>query len=114
MYCKNCGEELEDNAAFCTHCGAAMVETAAPAQPAVQKRNDQAIVGFVISLLSLWLGIFFLILPIVGLVISKKAKERSAEFNSCNGLATAGVAISIASLALYSFMIILLIITILI
>ena len=33
-YCTNCGKELEDNAAFCTECGAAQ---AAPRQEAPQQ-----------------------------------------------------------------------------
>lgn len=31
-YCNNCGQQLADNAAFCTSCGAASTTTAAPAQ----------------------------------------------------------------------------------
>ncbi len=38
MICKNCGNQMEDNATFCTNCGAALTEPAAPVyeQPVTQ------------------------------------------------------------------------------
>lgn len=39
-YCTNCGKELEDNAAFCTECGAAQA-SAAPRQEAPQTNQYQ-------------------------------------------------------------------------
>lgn len=36
MICKNCGNQMEDNAAFCTNCGTAVAE-AAPEAPVVEQ-----------------------------------------------------------------------------
>lgn len=62
MYCKNCGRLLDDNAAFCTTCGAKTQN---------EYSNDSPSFGFAL------LGFFF---PIVGLILflvfeSKKPKR---------------------------------------
>lgn len=87
MYCSNCGKELCDNAVICPGCGAA---TGKPLG-AKQESNVLAIVGFVLAFL----------MPVAGLVCSILGKNRAAELGgSGKGLATAGIAVSIAYLAL--------------
>lgn len=33
MFCENCGKQIPDDAAFCTHCGAKQLGGSAPSQP---------------------------------------------------------------------------------
>ncbi|HIX08934.1 MAG TPA: zinc ribbon domain-containing protein [Firmicutes bacterium] len=88
MYCKNCGKEIDDKAIICPNCGVATGFCEAPSQ---NQTNILAIVGFV-------LAFFF---PLAGLICSIIGKNKVAEYNG-NGknLATAGIAVSIAMLAL--------------
>lgn len=66
MFCKNCGKEVEENAAFCPHCGAKLDESAPnppqwqPAPTTSPQQTDAPSMGFAV------LGFFF---PIVGLII---------------------------------------------
>jgi len=116
MYCSNCGNEINDNAVVCIHCGAAVdteyfeknnpenknIYCAQPAynrpnqkfqpvyqaEPAEQpkKENTIAIVGF----------IFAFLVPLVGIICSaigyKRAKNENGEHKE---LALAGLIISI-------------------
>lgn len=50
MFCKNCGQTIDDNATFCDKCGA-KVEAAAPVQP-----NPNAKSKLVAGLLGIFLG----------------------------------------------------------
>ena len=59
MYCKNCGNEINEHAVVCIHCGCA-VEQQQPRQTEPAKTNVLAIVGFVMA--------FFM--PIAGLICS--------------------------------------------
>lgn len=119
MFCKNCGREISNNAVVCPYCG---VQTSAPVkaqqpvrpaqtviyqpaptqviinQPAPRKSNTAGVVGFVFSLLSFFLGEFFLIAPFIGFICScvGVAKRKSCTDN--NGLAVAGLIINILQL----------------
>lgn len=55
MFCKNCGEEIDDNAVVCPKCGVAVKEVAA-----ATAADDAPNMGFAV------LGFFF---PIVGLIL---------------------------------------------
>lgn len=41
MYCKNCGKEIGDKDAFCTHCGAAQFASAGQQEPAGTQFQSQ-------------------------------------------------------------------------
>ncbi|MGN1060554.1 MAG: zinc-ribbon domain-containing protein [Candidatus Coproplasma sp.] len=97
MFCKNCGKEIDDNADVCIYCGKKVDKTVG----GERKVNGFGIAGFVIALLSLWLGTFYCIAPIVGLVLSIVGMSMSKKCNSCNGLAIAGLVISIISLVVW-------------
>ena len=97
MYCKNCGKEIDDKAVICVHCGVAVGEIAKEDE----KINKFGIAGFVVSLLSLWFGIYFCIASIVGLVLSVVGVAKRKNCNSANGLATAGLVIGIVSTILW-------------
>lgn len=99
MFCKNCGKEIDDNAVVCVHCG---VATDVATTSAVKKKvNGMGIAGFVVSLLSLWLGVYFCIVSIVGLVLSIVGMVMRKNHNSCNGLAVAGLVIGIISTVIW-------------
>ncbi|MDE7380046.1 MAG: DUF4190 domain-containing protein, partial [Clostridia bacterium] len=70
-----------------------------PAQP--KRTNGFAIAGFVVSLVSLYLGVYLCIAPIVGLVLSIVGITKSKQYSSCNGLAIAGLVISIITLCFW-------------
>lgn len=59
--------------------------------------NVLGIIAFIISLLSAWLGVYFCITPIIGLVLSAVAVKLRKRY-SLNGLAIAALVISILSL----------------
>ncbi len=89
MFCKNCGSQIDDNAAVCPHCGVATdnYKTA----PTVNETNTIAIVGFI---LSFFIAIAGLICSIIGY---KKAKEMNG---TGKGFALAGIIISAIEIVL--------------
>lgn len=93
MYCKNCGNEINERAIVCLHCGCA-VEQPKPQQQTVepQKTNVLGIIGFVLAFL----------VPLAGLICSIIGYKRAdRDYNgSCKGLALAGTIISAISLAI--------------
>lgn len=88
-YCKNCGAELADDAVVCTGCGTQLTEEQQPL-----KKNVMAIVGFVLSLVALFVNLYAipavvgLVLSIVGLVQIKKGGYMNKK------LAIAGIVLS--------------------
>lgn len=88
MFCKNCGKEIDNNAAVCPYCGVvASKEQLTPKS----ETNVLAIVGFVLS--------FFI--AIAGLICSILGKKKADELGgSGKSLATAGIVISIVSMAI--------------
>ena len=91
MYCKNCGNQVDDNAVVCPYCGAGVRN--APVEEKKKPVNGLGIAGFVISILSLWLGMYFCIASILALVLSAVAVALRKKY-SVNGLAIAGLVIS--------------------
>lgn len=89
MFCKNCGNTVNDKAIVCLHCGVQLNE--------LQKNNSKdngnilAIVGFV---LSFFIAIAGLVCSLIG--YNKAVKEGTEH----KGLALAGIIISISSMAL--------------
>ena len=102
MYCKNRGNEINEHAVVCIHCGCA-VEQQQPRQTEPAKTNVLAIVGFVMA--------FFM--PIAGLICSIIGyKKADKDYNgNCKGLALAGTIISAISIAIVAAVILWLIIT---
>ncbi len=85
MYCKNCGNNIDDNAVICPKCGVATGKSAIDQN----KTNTLAIVGFVLSFL----------VSIAGLICSVIARKQCRESGEKGmGLATAGMVISIIGL----------------
>lgn len=100
MFCKNCGQQVDDNAEFCPNCGAKVKEAPAENVPTytnqnqptqTNKTNGFAIAGFILAFFG---GILGLIFSIIGLV---KARNEG----SPKGLAIAGIIISIIAFIVY-------------
>lgn len=104
MFCRNCGKEIDDKAEICPHCG---VRQTAPvtAQEETKRVNGLGIAGFVVGLVSLWLGVYFCIASIVGLVLSAVAFSKRDKY-SLKGLTLAGLILSIVSLVLWALVLI--------
>lgn len=103
MYCRNCGNLIDEGVAFCPHCGASQnVDNQTfysqspqnqyhPNNSSSEKTNVLAIVGFILS--------FFFTVP--GLICSIIAYKNAPEYGG-NGktLALAGIIISAIAIAL--------------
>ena len=113
MYCKKCGEQLEENAQICPVCktpvtkespteeateqNAAFTAPEAPAPaPANKKYSGKAIAGFVLSLV----GLLIAAIPcgILGLVFSSISFKETESEKKGKGLAIAGFVISIVNI----------------
>lgn len=76
MFCKRCGKEIENDVAFCEHCGCPTAESAdVPAAPAKQPADGLGIASMVLGIISLVsfgsafvLGVVGIVLGIVSLV----------------------------------------------
>lgn len=91
MYCKNCGENIDDRAVVCPHCGVPTESTASRtvATNYSDKYNTMSIVGFV-------LAFFFALVGLICSIIGRKQCKETGEKGM--GLATAGIIISIIGL----------------
>ena len=88
MYCRNCGEQIDDQAVICPHCG---VPTHHMNQQTGSKTNTLAVVGFILS--------FFVALA--GLICSIIGRKQCLERNEGGaGLALAGIIISAISIGI--------------
>lgn len=58
MYCKNCGQQLDDKAVFCPHCGAG-TPTPSPVQEDDAPSAGFAVLGFFVPLVGLILYLVF-------------------------------------------------------
>ena len=58
MFCKNCGKEINDNAAVCIHCGCA-IEEKPQSKPEFKedKKGMGALLGFFLGIIGLIIGI---------------------------------------------------------
>ena len=97
MYCLGCGQNLEDGATFCKHCGtktdninAGTTQQSAPA-PASTQSNTFAVLGLV----------FAFLMPILGIIFSAMGMSKSKELNgNGRGMAIAGLVISIVEIVI--------------
>ncbi len=110
MTCHNCGKEIGNDYGFCPYCGASVytniVEdkgnstTYHNREDEMVKSNKFGMAGFVLSIVSLFLSVY-LVVPILGVVLSGVGCGRKSSFNQWNKLATAGLVISIITLVIY-------------
>ena len=102
MYCRHCGKQIDDDAVICVGCGVPTSKYALLGQQNnnvvdEKKVNGFGIAGFVVGLLSLILGLYFCIAPIVGLALSIVGLAKSKRCKA-NGFAAAGLTLSIIAL----------------
>ena len=115
MYCRNCGQKLEEQAAFCPRCGTRRQIPPTPPpcgpgpgpggpRPVVQRApyNTLCIVGLVVSLISILLNCWGIV-GIVGTVLSVIGLNQCTRRNE-NGraLAIGGIVIGVLSIV-YAF-----------
>ena len=92
MFCKNCGQELNDNAVICPHCGVA-TDNYAKSTAVTEQKNTMALIGFILSFFVALAGL------IVSIIAYKNAKK--PEFNGDGkSFALAGIIISAVSLGI--------------
>ena len=99
MFCNNFGKEIDNRAAICPHCGV-------PVQNKGEKPRNKAgqglcIAGFVVSLLSLWLCMYFCIVSVVAVVLSAVGMSIAKKNGDPRGLGIAGLVIGIVSLSIW-------------
>lgn len=78
MYCKNCGQEINDNAVVCPHCGVQQKDLA-------QQTSDNGGFGW---------GLLGCCLPIVGLILFlvwKDSKPNTAKAAGIGALVSVGI-----------------------
>lgn len=101
MYCKCCGQELNEKAIICTNCGIATDNYNVAIKPAVSqtKFNGLALAGMICTIVGLIGGNFFFCIPsIVGLVLSFIGIGRVKEYKSGEGFAITGITVGVISL----------------
>lgn len=79
MFCKNCGQEIDDKAVVCPHCGVA--------QGSLTDSNDSGSVGW---------GLLGCCIPVVGLVLYlvwKDTKPKTAKAAGIGALVSVGLAV---------------------
>ena len=95
MFCKNCGNEIDDGAVVCPHCGVATDNMAKATAPVPAQKNTMALVGFILAILEF--SVIALILSIIGLNNSKKPEYAG----DGKGFAIAGIIISCITTAIW-------------
>ena len=92
MFCKNCGQELNEQAVICPHCGVA-TDNYAKTTAVPEQKNTLALVGFILSFFVSLAGL------IVSIIAYKNAKK--PEFNGDGkSFALAGIIISAVSMGI--------------
>ncbi len=95
MFCKTCGQEVNDNAVICPHCGCTIKQTTETnPQQKMRKINVLCLVGFILSLVSLFISLYCTI-PIAALVLSiVGVVQASKRGDGLRGLGIAGIVLS--------------------
>lgn len=90
MYCVNCGNKIEKNDTFCSKCGKNVkLETT----NTNEEGKDRALASMIIGIISMLVGIFFIPLPIIGLILGLSYKGKCSE-------KTTGIVLNVISLIL--------------
>lgn len=80
MYCKNCGQEIDDNAVVCPHCGVQQKDL-------TQSTNDNGGFGW---------GLLGCCVPVVGLILFlvwKDSKPNTAKAAGIGALVSVGIGV---------------------
>ena len=92
MFCKNCGQELNDNAIICPNCGVA-TDNYTKNTPVPEQKNTLALVGFILSFFASVAGL------IISIIAYQNAKKPEYNGDGKN-FAYAGIIISAVALGL--------------
>lgn len=104
MYCKQCGNQLNEGVAFCDQCGASVLVEGAENKTKKQT-NILASVGMIVSLVSIFLN-FWGIVGIAAIVLSFIGLNQiSTTGEEGKGFAITGIVIGIISV-IYAFIMI--------
>lgn len=98
MFCKNCGQTIDDNAVVCPHCGVQVAQV----KSGSSEGNGMAVAGFVL---------FFFGACFIGLILSIIGFKRAKNGADHRGLAIAGIVLNAIELGGYVIGIIALIAT---
>ncbi len=97
MFCKNCGQTIDDNAVVCPHCG---VQVAQVKTSSGDEGNGFAVAGFVM---------FFFGISFIGLILSILGLKNAKNGAPYKGLAIAGIVLNALELCSYVILVIALI-----
>ncbi len=97
-FCKNCGNEIEDNAQFCGKCGAAQ-NSNAPVNGAKKESSALGIVAIVFACLG---GLVGLVLSIVSLCVYKQGSPNRKLGWIAFGICMAWIAIAVVVSIVYA------------
>jgi len=106
MFCKKCGQEINDNAVICPHCGVATDNYMKPANPSStnggQKLNGLALAGMICAIVGIIGGDYLFCIPsIVGLILSIVGMVKVKELKSGYGFALAGIIVGAIGLLIW-------------
>lgn len=108
MYCSKCGKEFSEGTQFCPYCGQNQTGASVPfASPKEERYNVCAIVGFVLSLVSLFLNLYGIVNIAAVIVSAVGLKQTSETGEKGSSLAVAGIIIGSLALILAIVVIIL-------
>ncbi len=93
MFCKNCGQTIDDNAVVCPHCGVQVAQV----KTGDSEGNTMAIAGFVL---------FFLGFSFIGLILSIIGLKNAKNGAPYKGLAVAGIVLNALELCGYVILVI--------
>lgn len=71
MYCKHCGQQIDDNAAFCQHCGGTVEAQESAHIAPVKNKKTPLIVGIIIACV--------IVIGLIGVFVKKSADIKRAE-----------------------------------
>lgn len=118
MYCKYCGEQIDDNAQICMHCGCPTMNFETKKEEQDKRFNVFSLLGFIFSLLGLfWCFIAAILTPsrsfiivilcsVTGFVLSIIGTVKSKRYKAGKAFGIAGIVISaITIISFISFII---------
>lgn len=123
MFCKNCGNSIDDSAVVCPHCGVQVGElkpTAHAQQPGIENHSKSsnvvglvgfilAMVGVVFWIVGLFVGFFMflsIILSVAGVACSAIGMKNSQNGGKNRGTAIAGLVVSVVTVSVTVFFLI--------